>query len=61
MRAHVDQYMCIGCGQCGEICPEVFDMENEKSFVHADPVPIAAEAACQAAADACPVTAITLE
>ena len=60
MRAQVDQETCIGCGLCPEICPEVFEMGDEKAIVHADPVPVEVEAQCQKAADECPVSAITV-
>ena len=34
-RVVIDQDECIGCGSCQEICPEVFELneEIEKSYV----------------------------
>ncbi len=61
MKAKVDAETCIGCGMCEGTCPEVFEMDGELAVVKADPVPPAAEETCQAAADDCPVDAISIE
>ena len=29
----VDEDTCIGCGNCAEVSPGVFELENEKSQV----------------------------
>jgi ferredoxin len=61
MRAIVNQDTCIGCGQCAEICPAVFELVNDLAQVKADPVPEGEETACRKAADSCPVEGITIE
>lgn len=61
MRAKVDAEICIGCGLCPEVCPEVFKMDDDKAVAHANPVPAGSEDACRDAAEQCPVTAITVE
>ena len=61
MKAKVDPDICIGCGLCAEICPEVFLIEEDKAVVHVPNVPKEAEGACKHAEEDCPVTAITLE
>ncbi|OGW74504.1 MAG: ferredoxin, partial [Nitrospirae bacterium RIFCSPHIGHO2_02_FULL_40_19] len=33
MRPVVDEEKCIGCGNCAEICPAVFQLKDEKSHV----------------------------
>jgi ferredoxin len=55
----VDWDLCIGCGSCIELCPEVFELRDDKAVV------INAEKCdtcnCQEAIDICPVEAIKWE
>ncbi len=54
----VDRDECIGCGNCQEVCPEVFELdEDEHSRVVGDPE--ANQACVQEAIDNCPVEAIS--
>lgn len=58
MAVAVDMELCIGCGSCAEICPEVFEMRDDKAWViSADKC---STSDCQSAVDACPVEAISL-
>lgn len=60
VKAKVDKELCIGCGACEEICPEVFRLgEDGKSRVIAQKCD--SSGCCEEAAEACPVAAITLE
>jgi ferredoxin len=62
MTAHIDREGCIACGQCVEICPEVFHMADDGlADVHQNPVPNDAEDSATAAQDSCPVSVITVE
>lgn len=61
MKATVDPDICIGCGSCTEICPEVFEMEDDKAVAYVEIVPKEVENACKEAEEQCPVTAITVE
>lgn len=55
----MDEELCIGCGACEEICPEVFKLgEDGKSKVIAQKCGSAG--CCEEAAEECPVAAITL-
>ena len=60
MHALVDATLCVGCGLCPDICPEVFEMDGDIAVVKADPVPAEVEADCQEAASSCPVGAIAI-
>jgi ferredoxin len=63
MRPVVDQELCIGCGACEEICPDVFQVGDD-GFSHviaADPAAACAAAGCcEEAVEECPVDAISL-
>jgi ferredoxin len=62
MKAIVDRDACIGCGLCPQICPQVFEMDDENiAIVKADPVPSDAEDDAKQAAEGCPVDAIKVE
>lgn len=62
MQAYVDPDLCIACGDCIEICPEVFDWNDEGlSQAIVDEVPEEVEDECREAADSCPTEAISLQ
>ena len=62
MKAHVDKDTCIGCGLCPEICPEIFEMEDDgKAVASTDEVPENLESSAKEAEEQCPVAAITVE
>ncbi|HFB84088.1 ferredoxin [Thermosulfuriphilus ammonigenes] len=57
-RLVVDRELCIGCGTCVELCPEVFELdEEEKSQVKDEEA--CSRCDCQEAIDTCPVEAIS--
>ncbi len=61
MKAVVDLETCIGCGSCVEICPSVFQLNEEidkAEVIDEDGCEIAG--CCEAAAENCPVEAISL-
>ena len=61
MIVSVDESECIGCGKCEEECPMIFELDGDLvSRVRRQPK--ADEEKCaEAAADACPATAISIE
>ncbi|HBI15975.1 MAG TPA: ferredoxin [Desulfobulbaceae bacterium] len=54
----VDQELCIGCGVCVELCPEVFEISDDKSWVTGPDK--CGTCDCDEAAASCPVAAIEL-
>ena len=62
MKAIVDRELCIGCGLCVQVCPEVFQMDDEgKATAKTEPVPVEFHESCSEAAMECPVIAIFVE
>ena len=62
MKARVDKDTCIGCGLCPSICPEVFELTDERyaRAIKSD-VPEDCEDAASEARESCPVEAIDVE
>ncbi len=61
MEVRVDAELCTGCGPCVDVCPEVFEMRDDKSVVLVKEVPAEHQDAVREAADACPTGAIIIE
>lgn len=62
MRVCVDPELCEGCGPCFDICPEVFELNEEGiAIVMLDEVPEELQEVCREAADSCPTEAISIE
>jgi ferredoxin len=60
LNPKVDPDLCIGCGLCAELCPEVFEMGDD-GLAHAVGADQCEDAGCcEEAADSCPVDAISL-
>lgn len=57
-KAKVNEDLCIGCGTCESLCPEVFKIEDGKSKVIVEDC---GECDCQNVIDSCPVSAISME
>jgi ferredoxin len=56
----VDYELCVGCGSCVEVCPEVFEVrDDQKCWVIGPDKCNTCD--CQQAADLCPSQAIKLE
>lgn len=60
MTVQVLQKVCIQCGLCPSICPEVFTLPDtgESAYAISGEIPVTQQAAAQEAADSCPVSAI---
>lgn len=61
MKADIDRSGCIGCGMCENICPEVFQLDDEQiSTVIVEPIPEDLIDQAKTARDSCPVSVISL-
>lgn len=62
MKAYVDDDLCIGCGTCPEVCPEVFHMTDE-GIAHAinGDIPEDILGNAKKACESCPVDAIDID
>ena len=59
MISKVDKDSCIGCGMCIDICPEVFQYDDEyKSECVMETIPEELKEKVAEAIDVCPVEAI---
>ncbi len=56
----VDRELCIGCGTCVELCPDVFELDDEeRSFVKDESGCQSCD--CEDAIASCPADAISWE
>ena len=58
-KVEVNENLCVGCGACQAICPDVFEMtDDNKARVKENPT----EKECaKEAVDSCPVSAISID
>lgn len=62
MRVEVFDDLCISCGQCISVCPEVFEWGNDDKAVAKVPeVPKEKETLAHEAVEGCPTAAIKEE
>jgi len=62
MRAYVDKDGCIACGLCPDICPEIFQMEDDgKAGASEDEIPDNLLTSAKEAEENCPVSVISVE
>ncbi len=52
---------CISCGLCVQICPDVFEMGDDKAFTKVDEIPAEMQSLAKQAAEDCPTAAIIIE
>jgi ferredoxin len=56
---YVDPDLCISCGTCIDICPEIYDWDDEgRAQTTCDDIPEDLEECAQEALESCPVDAI---
>jgi ferredoxin len=61
MKVRIDKDLCSGDEICVEICPEVFEMEDDIAICKMEDVPEDVQEKCREAADECPSEAIIIE
>lgn len=62
MKVRVDEDLCLGCGICEGLAPDVFSLANEPfAEVLVDVVPAELEDDVRQAAEDCPEEAIIIE
>lgn len=61
MKASVDHDLCIGCGLCESICPQVFEMGDDGLAHVIGQVTADLEESAEEARESCPVEAISIE
>ncbi|MFA7115836.1 MAG: ferredoxin [Bacteroidales bacterium] len=62
MKTKVDKELCIGCGLCEGVCPNIYEMDDDgKSQVKINPVPAEFKDCALEAEEGCPVDAISHE
>ena len=56
---YLDEDCCIGCGSCAELCPEVFEMDEEGEVAHVILPEGGNEGCIEEASTACPEECIS--
>lgn len=62
MKPIVDSELCIGCGNCEDTCPDVFELKDDGlAHVITENPGVELFGCVRDAADSCPTDAITIE
>jgi ferredoxin len=61
VKCRVDPDLCTGDEICIQVCPEVFEMEDDKAVVKMEEIPEDLQDSVREAADSCPSEAIIIE
>jgi ferredoxin len=61
MKVKIDPELCTGDEICVQLCPEVFEMQEDKAVVIMDDIPEDLQDSVREAVDSCPSEAIIIE
>ncbi|HCC08194.1 MAG TPA: ferredoxin [Clostridiales bacterium] len=62
MRGNVDKDLCISCGLCPDVCPEIFRFDDDEKAVAEDiEIPEDITDSAKEAEEGCPTSAITVK
>ena len=61
MKVKIDPDLCTGDEICVQMCPEVFEMEDDKAIVLKEEVSEDLQDSVREATDSCPTEAIIIE
>ncbi len=61
MKVKIDPDLCTGDEICVQMCPEVFEMKDDKAIVLQEEVPEDLQDSVREATDSCPSEAIIIE
>ncbi|MGE4554791.1 MAG: ferredoxin [Candidatus Paceibacterota bacterium] len=59
IKVFIDEELCVGCGMCASLCPEVFEIKEGKSHVKEGVSLEKNENCIEKAIENCPVEAIS--
>lgn len=60
-RVILDEECCVGCGSCAELCPDVFEMDDEAEKAHVINAEGGSEECMEEAVVSCPGNCISRE
>ncbi len=61
MKVKIDPELCTGDEICVQLCPEVFEMQEDKAVVIMDDIPEDLQDSVREAVDSCPSEAISIQ
>lgn len=61
MKVKIDEEACTGCGICADLCPEIFELTDDKVRIKREPENPDDESCIEEAKNSCPSEAIIIE